>query len=86
MRLESERGRIGRVLRQRAFAGWFLVAGVLVLAWPFVREPRFHLLPAFFHLVVAWGAIVLGLAAMARALACGDRDARGGDDEDARRG
>ena len=76
------------MLRQRAFAGGFLVTGVLVLAWPFVREPRFHLLPAFFHLIVAWGAIVLGLATMARALACGDRDAREDDedDEDARRG
>ncbi|ABS25704.1 hypothetical protein [Anaeromyxobacter sp. Fw109-5] len=86
MRPGSERARIGRVLRQRAFAAGFLVTGVLVLAWPFVRAPRFHLLPAFLHLVVAWSAIVVGLAAMARALALGDGDAREGDDQDARRG
>ena len=47
---------IRRVLGQRAFAAGFLVAGVLVFSWPFVRAPRLHLVPAFAHLVVAWAS------------------------------
>lgn len=74
MRLEEERARIRRVLRQRAFAAWFLVVGVLVFAWPFVRVPRFHLVPAFVHLVVAWALVLIGLAAMSRALRRAERE------------
>ncbi|WP_242342772.1 hypothetical protein [Anaeromyxobacter terrae] len=84
MRHEPEGARLRRVLRQRAFAVAFLVAGVLVFTWPFVRAPALQLVPAFVHLVVAWGLVVLGLAAMARALSRGEPDAGG--DEDERRG
>lgn len=84
MRLEEERARIRRMLGQRAFAAWFLVAGVLVFAWPFVRVPRFHLVPAFVHLLIAWAFVVTGLAAMARALSRAEREPGG--DEDERRG
>lgn len=82
MRLEEERARIRRVLRQRAFAASFLVVGVLVFAWPFVRVPRFHLVPAFVHLVVAWALVVIGLAAMSRALRRAEREP--GDEADHR--
>lgn len=84
MKLEEERARIRRVLGQRAFAAGFLVAGVLVLAWPFVRAPRLHLVPAYVHVVVAWALVIVGLAAMSRALTREERE-RGGD-EDERRG
>lgn len=81
MRLEEERKRIRRVLRQRAFAAGFLVAGLLVFTWPFVRAPRLDLVRAFAHLAVAWVLVVIGLAAMARALARGERAAGGPEDE-----
>jgi hypothetical protein len=84
MRFDEERARIRRVLGQRAFAASFLVAGVLVFAWPFVRAPRFHLIPAYVHVVVAWALVIVGLAAMARALSREEREQRG--DEDERRG
>ncbi len=81
MGLEEERARIRRVLGQRAFAAGFLVAGVLVFAWPFVRAPRLPLVPAFFHLVVAWALVVIGLAAMSRALSRAGREPGGDEDE-----
>jgi cytochrome bd-type quinol oxidase subunit 2 len=81
MRLEEERARIRRVLRQRAFAAGFLVAGVLVFTWPFVRSPKLDLVPAYAHLAVAWLLVVIGLVAMARALARGERAAGGPEDE-----
>ena len=81
MGLEEERARIRRVLGQRAFAAGFLVAGVLVFAWPFVRAPRLPLVPAFVHLVVAWALMVIGLAAMSRALSHAEPDAGGAEDE-----
>lgn len=84
MSLEAERARIRRVLRQRAFAAGFLVAGVLVFTWPFVRAPKLDLLPAAAHLAVSWVLVVIGLAAMARAVARAER-ARG-NPEDERRG
>jgi O-antigen/teichoic acid export membrane protein len=81
MRLEGERTRIRRVLRQRAFAVGFLVAGLLVFTWPFVRAPRLDLVPAYAHLAVAWVLVVIGLAAMARALARGERATGRAEDE-----
>jgi hypothetical protein len=53
----------------------FLVAGLLLFTWPFVRVPPLPLAPAFVHLLGAWVLMVLGLAAVSRAL-------RGGGDAD----
>ena len=81
MRLEAERTRIRRVLRQRAFAAGFLVAGVLVFTWPFVRAPRPDPCARSRTSLGAWLLVVIGLSAMARALARGERPAGGPEDE-----
>jgi hypothetical protein len=80
MRARRERRHLARVLRQEAFAAGFLVAGLLLFTWPFVRVPRFHLVPAFLHLSVSWALIVVGLWAMARALSREEPGDGGADD------
>lgn len=85
MRARRERRHLAGVLREKAFATGFLVAGLLLFTWPFVRVPRFHLVPAFFHLSVSWALIVVGLWAMARALARedeGEGEGEGPGDDD----
>jgi hypothetical protein len=57
----------GRPSRQRASAVGLLVVAALLFTWPFVRVPRFHVVPAYLHLVAAWALVVAALAAMARA-------------------
>jgi hypothetical protein len=67
-----------RPSRRRAFAAWVLVTGLLLFTWPFVRVPRFHVVPAWLHLLGAWALVVAALAALARALGreeAEDRDA-----------
>ncbi len=74
-------GRRGRtILRDRAFAVAFLVAGLALFTWPFVRVPPLPLVPAFLHLLGAWALVVLGLWRMSRALAPGPPPADGEDD------
>jgi hypothetical protein len=72
-----ERRRPARAPRALAFAAALVVAGALVLTWPFVRIPRFHLVPAYLHLLGAWLLLVVALVALAGAL----RRARPEDDD-----
>jgi hypothetical protein len=81
MRARRERRHLAGVLRQEAFAAGFLVAGLLLFTWPFVRVPRFGLVPAFLHLTAAWALIVTGLWAMSRALAREETEGRGEDED-----
>jgi hypothetical protein len=76
----SAPGRRPAIVRQRAFAAGFLVAGLLLFTWPFVRVPPLPLAPAFLHLLGAWVLVVAGLAATSRALrrAGNGRDEGGG--------
>jgi hypothetical protein len=55
--------------RARTFGAVILVAGLLVVTWPFMRTPPFGLIPAYLHLVGAWVAIIAALVALSRALA-----------------
>lgn len=59
----------------RAWAVTILVVGLLLVTWPFVRTPPLPLGPSYAHLLGAWLALVVALAAMARAL--GGRRRRG---------
>ena len=71
------------MLGQRAFAAGFLVAGVLVFTWPFVRAPappRARVLSPRRRVAL----VVIGLAAMSRALSRAGREP--GSDEDEHRG
>ncbi len=68
-----------RASRIRVFAAGLLVTGLLLFTWPFVRVPRFHLVPAYLHLLGAWVLVVAGLVVLSRALdpsrtRAGDRD------------
>lgn len=58
----------GRPSRHRALALVVLVGGALLFTWPFVRMPRFHVVPAYLHLVGSWVLVVVALAILARAL------------------
>lgn len=65
--------------RRGAVAVALAVLAALLFTWPFVRQPRFHLVPAYVHLMVAWALVIAGLAILARALrrrprAAGRRD------------
>ena len=53
---------------QRAWAVSILAFGLLLFTWPFVRTPHLPLGAAYAHLLGAWVAVILALAAMARAL------------------
>jgi hypothetical protein len=33
-------------------------AALLLFTWPLLREPHLHVLRAFLHVLVAWGAVV----------------------------
>lgn len=54
--------------RRAAVAVALAVLAALVFTWPFVRQPRFHLVPAYLHLIAAWALVVAALAVLARAL------------------
>lgn len=66
--------------RQRAFAFGLLVTGLLLFTWPFVRVPRFHVVPALLHLLGAWAVVIAALGLLATALTA---SARGRDGPDA---
>jgi hypothetical protein len=57
-----------RASRLRVFAGGLLVTGLLLFTWPFVRVPRFHLVPAYLHILGAFTLVVAALFAMTRAM------------------
>jgi hypothetical protein len=59
--------------RQRVFAVGLLMVGLLLFTWPFVRSPRFHIVPAFLHLLGAWAVVIAALGLLSRALAASTR-------------
>jgi hypothetical protein len=60
-------GRSPESTRLRVFAAGLLSTGLLLFTWPFVRAPRFHLVPAFLHLLGAWVLVVAALGVLAHA-------------------
>jgi hypothetical protein len=64
----------GPGLSGRAWGTALVVLGILLFTWPFVRTPPLGLLGSYFHLLGAWAAMVVAIAATARALGRGGQD------------
>jgi hypothetical protein len=64
--------------RLGAWAASIAVLGLLLFVWPFVRTPLLGIGLSYAHLLGAWGAVVLALALLSRAIG---RDRRGGGDD-----
>jgi hypothetical protein len=57
-----------RQVRRGAWAASIAVAGLLLFTWPFVRTPLLAIGPSYAHLLGAWVAVVVALAALSRAI------------------
>jgi hypothetical protein len=66
----------GRLRRKPVLAGGLCALIVLLLCWPFVREPPLGLQEIYLHLVGTWCAAILLSWWLSRGLAPG-RDERG---------
>jgi hypothetical protein len=58
--VRSSRSTHARRALTPALALALAVVAVLLFAWPLLRVPRLHLVPAFMHVLAAW-AVVVGM-------------------------